>query len=169
MSGKRKALCAVLTLLTSALIVWIFSNSLKDAAESSAQSGAVLAAVQRVLDALFAGKIVVSSHFIRKLAHFSEYALLGAMLFFTARAYGATRRKWVFPALIAALVPFLDEGLQFFSEGRAPLLTDVAIDLAGGACGMLFALAVLFFFGRAAGKRKKGKGEKREEKEGGSD
>ena len=105
MSGKRKAVCAALTLLTAALVCWIFSNSLKDAAASSSQSGAVRAFLQKILDALFSGSVVLSSHFVRKLAHFSEYALLGAMLFFTYRAYTSELNKFLFPARVAALGP----------------------------------------------------------------
>lgn len=143
MSGKRKALCAVLTLLTAALLLWIFSNSLKNSQESASQSGAVREWIQTILDALFSGSVVISSHAVRKLAHFSEYALLGAMLLFTWRAYTAERKRLLFPALVAALAPFLDEGLQFFSEGRAPMLSDVGIDLLGCAAGFLFAWVVL--------------------------
>ena len=131
MSGKRKALCAVLTLLTAALLLWIFSNSLKNSQESASQSGAVREWIQTILDALFSGSVVISSHAVRKLAHFSEYALLGAMLLFTWRAYTAERKRLLFPALVAALAPFVDEGFQFFSEGRAPMLCDVGIDLLG--------------------------------------
>ena len=92
MSGKRKALCAVLTLLTAALLLWIFSNSLKNSQESASQSGTVREWIQTILDALFSGSVVISSHAVRKLAHFSEYALLGAMLLFTWRAYTAFSR-----------------------------------------------------------------------------
>lgn len=168
MSGKRKAVCAALTLLTAALVCWIFSNSLKDAAASSSQSGAVRAFLQKILDALFSGSVVLSSHFVRKLAHFSEYALLGAMLFFTYRAYTSERKKFLFPALVAALVPFCDEGLQFFSDGRAPKLTDVGIDLLGCVCGMLFAWVVLLI-AAAIGKRKEKKEEKDKKERGESD
>lgn len=143
MSAKRKVLCAALTLLTSAFLVWIFSNSLKDAAESSAQSGAVLAFVQKILDALTGGALVVSNHIIRKLAHFSEYAMLGALLSFTYRAYTPGKKRAFIPALVGFLSPFIDEGLQFFADRRAPMLSDVAIDLAGVVAGGLFAMIVL--------------------------
>ena len=122
-------------------------------------SGAVLHAIQNFFDVLFpGGGIVVSSHFIRKAAHFSEYALLGAMLFFTYRSYTVKWKTFFIPALLAAAVPFLDEGLQFFSEGRSPQLTDVGIDLAGALFGMLFAWAVLYV--AAAIRRKRRKKEK---------
>ena len=160
---KKIILRAVLTTLTGALIGWIFSNSLKNAESSSSQSGAVLRAIQNFFDVLFpGGGIVVSSHFIRKAAHFSEYALLGAMLFFIYRSYTVKWKTFFIPAFLAAAVPFLDEGLQFFSEGRSPQLTDVGIDLAGALFGMLFAWAVLYV--AAAIRRKRRKKEKAAEK-----
>lgn len=152
---KKIILRAVLTAFTGALVCWIFSNSLKDAESSSSQSGAVLRAIQNFFDVLFPGGVVVSSHFVRKAAHFSEYALLGAMLFFTYRSYTMKRNKFFIPLLIAAAVPFLDEGLQFFSEGRAPMLTDVGIDLSGALFGMLFAWAVLCVAAVVTRKRKR--------------
>ena len=124
--------------------------------------------LQKILDALFSGSVVLSSHFVRKLAHFSEYALLGAMLFFTYRAYTSERKKFLFPALVAALVPFCDEGLQFFSDGRAPMLTDVGIDLLGCVCGMLFAWVVLLI-AATIGKRKEKKEQKDKKERGESD
>ena len=160
---KKIILRAVLTTLTGALIGWIFSNSLKNAESSSSQSGAVLRAIQTFFDVLCpGGGIVVSSHFIRKAAHFSEYALLGAMLFFTSRSSTVKWKTFFIPAFLAAAVPFLDEGLQFFSEGRSPQLTDVGIDLSGALFGMLFAWAVLYV--AAAIRRKRRKKEKAAEK-----
>lgn len=156
----------MLTTLTGALVCWIFSNSLKNAESSSSQSGAVLRAFQNFFDALFpGGGIVVSGHFIRKAAHFSEYALLGAMLFFTYRSYTVKWKMFFIPALLAAAVPFLDEGLQFFSEGRSPQLTDVGIDLSGALFGMLFAWAVLYVAAVVRRKRRKKENEAAEKRD----
>lgn len=136
--NRRRILQVILTLLTLLLIGWIFSNSLKTASESSSQSSKVRGWIQTFFDALFPdGGIEVSGHIIRKVAHFSEYALLGLMLYLTYRVYTA-KKLWLWiPALIGLVVPFCDEGLQFFSEGRAPALTDVGIDVSGAAFGML--------------------------------
>ena len=71
-------------------------------------------------------------------------------------------------AFVAALVPFCDEGLQFFSDGRAPMLTDVGIDLLGCVCGMLFAWVVLLI-AATIGKRKEKKEEKDKKERGESD
>ena len=76
--GKKWILRIVLTLSTAAFVCWIFSNSLKTAAESTVQSSFVKELVENFLSALVPGQgVEISEHVIRKLAHFCEYALLG--------------------------------------------------------------------------------------------
>jgi VanZ family protein len=67
---------------------------------------------------------------LRKLAHLTEYAILGALL------VRATRRPWVALAL-AALYASSDEVHQHFVEGRHGAPLDVAIDTAGALAGIL--------------------------------
>ena len=67
---------------------------------------------------------------LRKLAHLTEYAVLGALL---ARA---TRRPWLALAL-GALYAVSDEVHQHFVEGRHGAPLDVAIDAVGVAAGIL--------------------------------
>lgn len=143
--GKKWILRIVLTLSTAAFVCWIFSNSLKTAAESTVQSSFVKELVENFLSALVPGQgVEISERVIRKLAHFCEYALLGFLLFFTYLSY--TRKKlWFFiPSLVGIVIPFCDEGLQFFSDGRAPSFKDVGIDVSGAAFGFLCAWAVYF-------------------------
>ena len=67
---------------------------------------------------------------LRKLAHVTEYAILGALL------YRALRRPW--PAFgIAVAYAGTDEAHQHFVRGRHASPVDVAIDAAGVAIGML--------------------------------
>ena len=80
---------------------------------------------------------------IRKLAHFSEYALLGCLI---AAAYRLQPWSWMKGK--AALLPFfiipvLDENLQRFSAGRSCELRDMLIDSAGMAAGMFLAIVLL--------------------------
>jgi VanZ family protein len=67
---------------------------------------------------------------LRKLAHLSEYALLGLLL---ARA---VRRPGVAVALAAAYA-VTDEFHQTFVEGRVGAVHDVAIDAVGAAIGIV--------------------------------
>lgn len=81
--GKKWILRIVLTLSTAAFVCWIFSNSLKTAAESTVQSSFVKELVENFLSALVPGQgVEISEHVIRKLAHFCEYALLGFLFVF---------------------------------------------------------------------------------------
>ena len=84
------------------------------------------------------------THVIRKTAHFSEYAVLASIAIGCVRAWwGATRTALYTVLAIWVCVPVVDETIQGLSPGRAPRVTDVLIDMAGGLLGMLIAHAVL--------------------------
>lgn len=84
---------------------------------------------------------------IRKLAHFSEYALLGFFLMLHIRQI-ETRTKVRFSWLIAwgvgTAYAASDELHQRFVGGRGPAVTDVCIDSSGVIAGVA-ALLVLAF------------------------
>jgi VanZ family protein len=67
---------------------------------------------------------------LRKLAHVTEYAILGALLL------RATRRP-VLAVGLAALYAVSDEVHQHFVEGRHAAVLDVLIDTAGAVAGVL--------------------------------
>jgi VanZ family protein len=67
---------------------------------------------------------------LRKLAHVTEYAILGALLL------RATRRPGLALGL-AALYAASDEVHQHFVEGRHAALVDLLIDIAGALVGVL--------------------------------
>lgn len=83
--------------------------------------------------------------YIRKLAHFTEYAVLG---FFASRAFrhssqNILRRFWFLWAfLFVAFVAVADEYNQSFNPLRTSSGYDVLIDTTGG----LFAVAVFYLF-----------------------
>lgn len=153
---KQVVLRVVMTAITALFIAWIYSNSLKNADASTEQSGKVLSLLRAVFAFLFPhSDVVVSMHFVRKAAHFCEYALLGFLLFYTLKSYTI---KTIFSCVIAffssVVVAFSDEGLQFFSEGRAPALLDVAIDSSGGLVGVSVAFVLFFVIVAIVNKKK---------------
>ena len=92
-------------------------------------------------------------HFVRKLAHFSEFAALGATFLLLSGEYTRDKIKRAFSAaFVGIFVPLADETIQIFS-GRGPALSDVWIDAAGYAFGTLLTVAVLQIILRA-GKNK---------------
>lgn len=78
---------------------------------------------------------------LKKLAHFAEYAVLGALLLRSLTPsdswlpiHASTRTRLAAVAL-AGMYALTDEVHQSFVPGRAPSPIDVGIDLAGAALG----------------------------------
>ena len=88
-----------------------------------------------------------SEFFVRKLAHFSEYALLGISLILPLIVYYSDRfRRRILVLLtwgICAAYAVSDEFHQSFSPGRSPQLRDVVIDSCGSLAGILLGLLFL--------------------------
>lgn len=133
----------VVTLMFLACVLFIWHNSMESATQSSSRSGKVTEAINGVLASVGGG--AVTEHFIRKLAHFSEYGLEGVLTVLLFMVYclksQKLRRAILLTGLLTAIV---DESIQFFSAGRSPGVGDVCIDMAGFACGMLFMMAVCY-------------------------
>ena len=81
--------------------------------------------------------------YIRKFAHFAEYAILGwlACRAFVPRESGFEKRTVLWAAMLVVIVAVIDETTQSFNPNRTGSIYDVAIDLAGGFCAIaLFSL-----------------------------
>lgn len=135
-------------LLVALMVIFIFSNSAASAGTSNGMSLTVSEWVRPVLNTVGLHPETDFLNFvIRKLAHFSEYALLGCLI---AIAYRL--QPWSWMKSKAALLPFfiipvLDENLQRFSAGRSCELRDMLIDSAGMAAGMFLAIVLLGIIG----------------------
>ena len=133
-----------LTVLVIAYILFIFSNSLKPADLSSADSGTVLAMVRSMCASVGLDGTVITEHFIRKMAHFSEYALLGILLTLCLKSYGFEReRRITFQVITGFAVPFADETIQLFVEGRSGQISDVWLDCSGVLFGTILCTAAI--------------------------
>ena len=141
LSKKRKIAVAVIAVFIVLTLAFIWGNSVMTAARSSESSGAVYSTLKEVLDTVFGKDVVPLTHnFTRKLAHFSEFALLGAefsLLFIAIKRESYKGYIHVLP--YGLFVAAVDEGLQCISD-RGPALTDVMIDF----CGYITAVAVFF-------------------------
>ena len=88
-----------------------------------------------------------SEFFIRKLAHFSEYAALGLSLILPLCAFysGSFKKKTLFLTswMICIAYAASDELHQFFSPGRSPQIRDVVIDSFGALAGILLGLLLI--------------------------
>ncbi len=136
--GSHRPL-TVLIILTLALI---WGHSLLGREASSEESGFVMELLEPVLE-MVVGEGNVTEFLVRKLAHFTEFFVLGLELM-TFFAY----RKPLFPqAFLLALThgffaAFLDETIQIFS-GRGPMIQDVWLDVSGFAVGASLMLGIM--------------------------
>lgn len=126
-SALRKKM--ITTTLLVLCIAFIFHNSLEGAEVSGGRSFQLTQAMNGFL----------AEQIIRKLAHFSEYALEGVLAVSVIWAYEfKVRRYTCHAALFGILTALIDETLQLFSDGRAALVGDVWIDFGGFLSGFLF-------------------------------
>lgn len=128
---KKKALWTILYIL---YLAWIFSNSLDIATESSSKSTAVMELLNQLL---FHSTPTLTEHLVRKLAHFSEFALAGVLGHICFSQWRKEMRFCILCTLFAGLfIALCDETIQLFVPGRSGQIMDVWIDFSGYVAGM---------------------------------
>ena len=136
----------VLTILIALNLALIWGNSLLPGVSSEAVSGGVLAFLGQFLPML----LTETGHtFLRKAAHFSEFALLGLL-------YSGRHRltKGETPAhlmLFGLTVACIDETIQIFTPERASSLIDVWIDASGFALGLVVIITAYTIYNKIKG------------------
>ncbi len=123
-----------LYILLGLTLAFIWGNSLMPASVSGAISDFVKEILMSILSRIF-GVIedTADGGLLRKIAHMTEFAALGAELWLVG-----TDRKWppiqvVFWGLATG---FLDETIQIFVPGRNGAIRDVWIDMGGFVVGV---------------------------------
>lgn len=130
-------------------IVFIFSNSLTPSEISSENSGFVLELAHRLLNMVGVSALWLTEHVIRKSAHFAEYTLLGILFFQSMRHLSGRRGIGAWNHMSAILfLPFVDETLQLFTEGRSGQISDVWLDMSGAVFGTILCLLWMRIFRR---------------------
>ncbi len=154
----------VLTLACLFVFAWIFSNSLQTGEQSSKTSHTVTDTVQNVASVIAPSSPIATAtgedydklhNDIRSIAHFLEFALLGALLIFCYYSYTKNAAYLIAPLGLIFLTPIVDEYLQTFVGGRGAELKDVLIDTSGGFAGAAFA-AIVLVIGFLIVKKKRG-------------
>ena len=82
-------------------------------------------------------------HYIRKLAHFTEFAGLGFLVVIAIRICPLFKSRFLNLIIFLLGVPAMDEGLQHFVEGRSGEVFDMLIDGGGFLFGGLFAYIIV--------------------------
>ena len=163
---KRKLLWAVRILLSVACafaVGFILYNSIQTAVESAQQSSRAVEVVQQVVATVAPNSPIVTATgdaydrlhaAVRTLAHFTEYALLGALAGWCYRSY-TDKKVWLLvPGLATTLLAVVDECLQFTAEGRGAQFSDVLVDMLGSGLGLAFALLTVWLTVKLIEKRR---------------
>ena len=144
----------------------IFMFSAQTGEVSNSQSGLLMDIVCKLIPfELSESGINTLVFIIRKMAHFTEYAILGILYFSTIYCFSMYKRnqenihkakEWsgfktvLMAAVLCMLYAISDEFHQSFSDGRSPAVRDVIIDTFGGFAGSMSAVFCVYI----AGKRK---------------
>lgn len=133
----RKLIFPVLTLIW---IIVIFSFSIQSGSISSLQSGFITKYIANFLSSFNIHiELKILSLIIRKLAHFTEFFILGSLV---KQSSIDLKRNDIL--LFIFMIPFLDEFIQSFIPDRAMSLVDMGIDSLGISLGIC--LVTLFYW-----------------------
>ena len=125
-------------LLIFLYILFIFSNSLQVGSTSSSISGGFTTTLLSLLK-YFGIQIEYATlhHFIRKAAHFIEYAVLGILVFIAIHIEPLLQNQTLNFILFWILPASLDETIQVFVPDRNGCITDVLLDMCGFLTGSI--------------------------------
>ena len=140
-------------------LCFIYGNSLTPAAISSKESGYFLAKIQDFLAGAGMDAWWLTEHLVRKAAHFTEYAGLGFLLAMNTGA-GIAPVFCLLKGNVTAVLfmPFVDETIQLFVEGRSGQISDVWLDMAGIVTGIMVTAGFMKMTGALKTGRKAAKG-----------
>lgn len=135
---KKRYVWIFLSVLFTMLI---FARSMKNAADSSAESSIFVNIYLYIYNLLFSKTPENPVGTVRKLAHVAEFAIQGVLLCGVFSTFKHKIMGNIFSIMfLGLLTACVDEFLQLFSDGRAGLVTDIFIDFGGTLIGILISL-----------------------------
>lgn len=119
-------------LLVILWMIFIFVMSSFDATSSSNQSNFIVDIITSIINIKDIGLL---SLIIRKLAHFTEYFILGILVINMFNRDNISN-KYLISIILCIIYACTDEIHQFFVPGRSCQVTDVIIDSMGSIMGV---------------------------------
>lgn len=150
---KRKILITVpAAVLLLALYLVIFGFSAQNGEQSGSVSMQLSEKCVEILNTI-SGKhwentavesaAMFFEHPLRKLAHFSEYACMGILIFSIVYQWVMGKKKYLIATLWVFLSAAVDEWHQYFVPGRYASIKDVLLDTCGGICGIVLLTLII--------------------------
>ena len=143
-------------------MAFVWGHSMIPASGSAEESRIVGEIIKPFLE-IFVGEGNVTDHLVRKLAHFTEYGVLGFAMGANVALRGREAVKtpqspvgdssplgeprnriyrWTYGLLLMLAIAVVDESIQIVTPGRGAMVADVLLDMCGSLAGLLAALAV---------------------------
>ncbi len=166
MTGKNRKwkITVPAAVLLLALYMVIFGFSAQDGEQSGSLSQMISEKCVELFNSLSGGKwskafmeglAAYFEHPIRKLAHFSEYACMGILVYVLwAQWMDRGRRLYLLTVEWVFLSAAADEFHQLFVPGRYGSFADVLLDTCGGSFGMALCMLAAYLHRRSVRKRK---------------
>ena len=146
-------------IITLLMMIFIFFQSSLPADTSQEESDIIVRFLSRFTDR----DAEMLSFIVRKLAHFTEYTLLGLFISLTAKEHYNKKRYheehfliriFIIPLICGVLYAASDEIHQRFVPGRSCELRDVLIDTCGVLLGVIINILCIRFNKKKAKTRK---------------
>lgn len=136
----------ILYILLGLIVFFIWDNSMQNGGSSDGLSIFFAETFAPIVNKLgFHGNIWTLNRIIRKLAHLTEFTILGSVLYAILRRY-ITYGTVIKTIALGILIASLDEFIQLFSPGRSSQLSDILIDTIGVIIGILL-IKLVYYIG----------------------
>lgn len=127
----------ILYILLGLIVFFIWDNSMQNGGSSDGFSLLFAETFASIANELgFHGNIWILNRIVRKLAHLTEFTILGGVLYTILRRY-ITYGTVIKTIGLGMLIACHDEFIQLFSPGRSSQISDVLIDTVGVIIGIL--------------------------------
>ena len=122
-----KKYLSLILVITWMIVIFVMSSF--GSSESTEQSSTIVIFISNLFNI---NNIHILTIIVRKLAHFTEYFILGILLCNLMNCYG---KKAIYAIVICIIYAISDEVHQYFVPGRDCRIIDVIIDSFGGIVG----------------------------------
>lgn len=134
----------ILYILLGLIVFFIWDNSMQNGGSSDGISLLFAEIFAPIVNKLgFHGNIWTLNRIVRKLAHLTEFTILGSVLYTILRRY-ITYGTVIKTIGLGMLIASLDEFIQLFSPGRSSQFSDILIDTVGVVIGILVVKLVYY-------------------------
>ncbi len=143
--NKTAVIRIILIILIAVTVTFIWSNSLADSDKSSEISGNIVEQVKPIVDPNNKIDNELFTTVVRKLAHFTEFSILGAEMMLLVCTFAKSSLSFSFSLIsIGIAFPFAiaDELIQLTSSGRSCEFRDMLIDLSGIILGTVIVIII---------------------------